>query len=253
MNLDDIIRESVSYGINNPNYNTPMEDTLTKMALDSSLRLDPQQDINLYADGGYKPSNSIKKRISKWEGASMKTNRPFDVEAEAFNRYLPKEALSKLSQSQLDGLFSYSYNVGSGNFNKRTVPTLKKYLQGKATIADVQKSMYAAGDKKYKGLYNRRQAERAMFGGVNTAPVSYNPTPVINTPDIPYSVNPSLNLTAYTPTTYTPTTYIDDTPSYTSVGPEYVESTPTLGLQQLYDYGFFDIPQHQTSNINITI
>ena len=149
MTLDDIIRDSVSYGINNPNYGTPMQDTLSKMTIDSSLRLNPQQDINLYAGGGkmnsYTPSNSIKKRITQWEGSSMKTNRPFDVEAAAFNRYLPKEALSKLNQSQLDGLFSYSYNVGSGNFNKRTVPTLKKYLQGKATIADVQKSMSSKG------------------------------------------------------------------------------------------------------------
>ena len=251
MTLDDIIRDSVSYGINNPNYGTPMQDTLSKMTIDSSLRLNPQQDINLYAGGGkmnsYTPSNSIKKRITQWEGGSMKTNRPFSVEAAAFNRYLPKEALSKLNQSQLDGLFSYSYNVGSGNFNKRTVPTLKKYLQGKATIADVQKSMYAAGDKKLKGLAKRRAVERAMLGGVNVAPVAYNPAPISNTPSMPYINIPQFNLSAYTPVPY-----VDTTSDYTQEHP-YAEITPSLGVQELYDAGFFDMPQHQTSNINITI
>lgn len=117
----------------------------------------------LYKDGGYKPSSSIKKRISNWEGSSMKTNRSFEAEARDFNASLPKGATSRLSQTQLDGLYSYSYNVGAGNFRKRVNPVLTRYLAGKATIQDVQRSMWASGDKKYRGLANRRKKERSML------------------------------------------------------------------------------------------
>lgn len=119
---------------------------------------------NLYGDGGYKPSSSIKKRISNWEGSSMKTNRSFEAEARDFNASLPKGATSRLSQTQLDGLYSYSYNVGAGNFRKRVNPVLTRYLAGQATIQDVQRSMWASGDKKYRGLANRRKKERSMLG-----------------------------------------------------------------------------------------
>lgn len=118
----------------------------------------------LYKDGGYKPSSSIKKRISNWEGSSMKTNRSFEAEARDFNASLPKGATSRLSQTQLDGLYSYSYNVGAGNFRKRVNPVLTRYLAGQATIQDVQRSMWASGDKKYRGLANRRKKERSMLG-----------------------------------------------------------------------------------------
>lgn len=117
------------------------------------------------ADGGYIPSDSIKKRISNWEGASMKTNRSFELEAKAFNNYLPKGAKDKLTQQQLDALYSYSYNVGAGNFNKRVVPILTDYLKGRASKEDVQKSMYATRDNELRGLTLRRNEERKMFGG----------------------------------------------------------------------------------------
>ena len=73
---------------------------------------------NKYKDGGYKPSSRIKKQISNLEGKSMKTNRSFEAEARDFNASLPKGATNKLTQEQLDGLYSYSYNVGAGNFRK---------------------------------------------------------------------------------------------------------------------------------------
>lgn len=119
--------------------------------------------VRTYSNGGYKPSDSIKKRISTWEGSSMKTNRPFEVEALAFNKALPAGATNKLSQEQLDGLYSYSYNVGSGNFKKRVSPVLERYLAGQATAKDVQNSMWASGDTKYRGLAKRRAIERQMF------------------------------------------------------------------------------------------
>lgn len=130
---------------------------------------------HLFAEGGwYEPSEQIKAQITEWEGKSMyapapdtkKVNRPFSAETKDFNRALPKGAEKKLNQTQLDGLYSYSYNVGVGHFRKRVVPTLTKYLNGTATIKDVQKSMWATGDndKKRKGLAKRRAKEREMFG-----------------------------------------------------------------------------------------
>ena len=128
---------------------------------------------NKYKDGGYKPSSSIRKRISNWEGSSMKTNRGFEAEARDFNASLPKGATSRLSQTQLDGLYSYSYNVGAGNFRKRVNPVLTRYLAGKATIQDVQRSMWASKDNQLRGLAKRRNAERAMLG--NYTPMDFGP------------------------------------------------------------------------------
>ena len=123
---------------------------------------------DLHGDGGdkprYKSSSNIRKQISTWEGATMKTNTPFDKMDTIFNQVLPEGALEKLSQEQLDGLYSFAYNVGTGRFKTRTAPTLAKYLQGNATIEDVKGTMWASGDKKYRGLANRRKKERSMLG-----------------------------------------------------------------------------------------
>lgn len=120
---------------------------------------------NMYAEGGYKPSESIKKRITNWEGSSMRTNRSFQAEANDFNRVIPSSIRSKLSQQQLDALYSYGYNVGMGNLKKRVLPTLTNYVQGKASNEDVQKSMWASKDNELRGLTTRRNIERSLFGG----------------------------------------------------------------------------------------
>lgn len=120
---------------------------------------------NIYANGGYKPSESIKKRITNWEGSSMRTNRSFQAEANDFNRVIPSSIRSKLSQQQLDALYSYGYNVGMGNLKKRVLPTLTNYVQGKASNEDVQKSMWASKDNELRGLTTRRNIERSLFGG----------------------------------------------------------------------------------------
>ena len=120
---------------------------------------------NEFAKGGYIPSASIKKRISNWEGSSMKTNRSFEAEAKDFNRVIPEEIRSKLSSQQLDALYSYGYNVGMGNLKERVVPTLTAYTKGKASKEDVQRSMWAKRDNELRGLTTRRNAEREMFGG----------------------------------------------------------------------------------------
>lgn len=139
---------------------------LIKLGVDNGIinLKDIRDSYNQYKDGGYKPSAKIKKRISTWEGSSMKTNRPFEAEALNFNRALPAGATSKLSQEQLDGLYSYSYNVGAGNFRRRVSPVLQRYLAGQATIQDVQRSMWASKDSQLRGLANRRAVERSMFG-----------------------------------------------------------------------------------------
>lgn len=141
----DYIKESVNNGI----YNL------------SNIR----NRYNMYANGGYKPSESIKKRITNWEGSSMRTNRSFQAEADDFNRVIPSSIRSKLSQQQLDALYSYGYNVGMGNLKKRVLPTLTNYVQGKASNEDVQKSMWASKDNELRGLTTRRNIERSLFGG----------------------------------------------------------------------------------------
>ena len=141
----DYIKESVNNGI----YNLS----------------DIRNRYNMYAEGGYKPSENIKKRITNWEGSSMRTNRSFQAEANDFNRVIPSSIRSKLSQQQLDALYSYGYNVGMGNLKKRVLPTLTNYVQGKASNEDVQKSMWASKDNELRGLTTRRNIERSLFGG----------------------------------------------------------------------------------------
>lgn len=135
---------------------------------------DIKNSYNKYAGGGYKPSSRIKKQIANWEGSTMKVNRSFEDEARDFNYSLPKGATSKLSQSQLDGLYSYSYNVGAGRFRQRVKPVLTKYLNGEATIQDVQKSMWASKDSQLRGLAKRRNVERSMLGGNYQSPLMDN-------------------------------------------------------------------------------
>lgn len=158
---------------------------LIKIAVDSGVHSidDIVNTYNSYANGGYKPSSRIKKQIANWEGSSMKTNRSFEAEARDFNAALPKGATNKLTQEQLDGLYSYSYNVGAGNFRKRVNPALTRYLTGRGTIQDVQRSMWASKDSQLRGLAKRRNAERAMLGSytpMDFGPLSNTTTMIIN-------------------------------------------------------------------------
>lgn len=119
-----------------------------------------------YKIGGqanWRSSNKVRSRIAKMEGSSMKTNRNFDLEDRDFYNAIPKEVRETLSQDALDNLYSYSYNVGAGNFKKRVVPTLINLSKGKASAHDVAKSMWASKDSKLKGLQNRRKIEREGF------------------------------------------------------------------------------------------
>lgn len=121
---------------------------------------------NQYKIGGqakWRSSNKVRSRIAKMEGSSMRTNRSFDLEDRDFYNAIPKEVRKGLSQDALDNLYSYSYNVGAGNFKKRVVPSLINLSRGKASANDVAKSMWASKDSKLKGLRNRRRIEREGF------------------------------------------------------------------------------------------
>ena len=151
--------------------------------------------VNTFSVGGpknnkkkyssYSPSTSIKKRVTQWEGASMhspapdtgKVNRSFDDEAKDFNavnRSLP--GFDALPQASKDALFSYSYNVGVGNYKDRVHPVLKKFLMGQATVEDVQNAMWASkdSDPRMSGLRRRRAVERNLFAeGLGQDGVAY--------------------------------------------------------------------------------
>lgn len=126
---------------------------------------------------GYTSSQRIRSQISKWEGAAMNRvtidplsgksvgpNRSFDEVDRAFYGALPQDIRDAVlsNQNLADSLYSYAYNVGTGKFAERVVPALRNYYGGNGSVADIQASMWAHGDKKLKGLANRRMQERAM-------------------------------------------------------------------------------------------
>lgn len=122
-----------------------------------------QNNTNKYRTGGYRSSNNIRRRIAKMEGSSMKTNRSFDLEDRDFYNAIPGNVRKNLNQEALDNLYSYSYNVGAGNFKKRVVPALTALTNGTGTVKDVQNSMWASKDKQLRGLRIRRNIERQGF------------------------------------------------------------------------------------------
>lgn len=129
------------------------------------VNLEADEEANIFRRGGWMPSNKIRKKISEFEGASMQTNRPFEMEAQSFVGALPEDIRDQVLQNQqlADSLYSYSYNVGAGNFRKRVVPALQKYYAGKGSVDDIASSMWASGDKNSRGLRRRREWERSMM------------------------------------------------------------------------------------------
>lgn len=164
---------------------------------------DIRDKYNEFAWGG--PSEAAKKRIERWEGKAMTgakdplsgkyaRNSSFEDEARRFYSVLPKNIREQvLSNPELaDNLYSYSYNVGAGNFKKRVVPALQRYYAGKGSVEDIQRSMWASGDTKLRGLQRRRAAERAgvgraLLGGDMPIPALYTETATIGNEDfIPF-------------------------------------------------------------------
>lgn len=127
---------------------------------------------------GWQPSDSVKRDITFREGAAMYKstydpnlrkmvgkNKSFEEVAEGFVGVLPDDIREKvLSNRELaDNLYSYAYNVGTGNFRKRVVPALQRYYEGKGSVDEITSSMWAEGDKdpNLGGLRKRRAKERA--------------------------------------------------------------------------------------------
>lgn len=145
----------------------------------------------LFKVGGqakWRSSNKIRSRIAKMEGSSMKTNRSFDLEDRDFYNAMPREVRESLSQDALDNLYSYSYNVGAGNFKKRVVPRLLDLKRGKVGADAVAKAMWASKDNELRGLRLRRNIERAGFINAynnakkkNNINTNINAAPVDNT------------------------------------------------------------------------
>ena len=173
------IASAVKHGITNMEDIKNAYNELSQGQMDAAPE---EEEGNKFLKGGYKPSRNIKNYIVNKEGASMKTNRSFEEEAQSFWSVLPKDVRSKLTQEQADALYSYSYNVGAGNFKHRVVPALQRYFSGNGSMEDVQRHMYATKDSQLRGLANRRAEERAMFAG-SKVPVYYdtpNDTPTAN-------------------------------------------------------------------------
>ena len=152
---------------------------LMKLGIKNGIRdLDTiRSTYNKYGDGGYISSPYIRHKITKWEGTSMRSNKPFNTMDKDFNDSIPSEVRSKMSQAELDALYSYAYNVGTGNFRKRVIPALNNLYNGTGTLQSVQQSMWSKGDTKYRGLRNRRNTERSLFGDAYSnhyQPVSMN-------------------------------------------------------------------------------
>lgn len=167
------IATAVKHGITNMEDIRNTYNELTQEQLNGNDSMDDMEDSHKFLKGGYKPSRYIKNFISHMEGASMKTNRSFDAEAKDFWNALPNNVKGKITQEQADALYSYSYNVGAGNFKNRVVPALERYFNGNGSVEDVQRHMYATKDNQLRGLAKRRAQERAMFAG-SEVPVYYN-------------------------------------------------------------------------------
>ena len=144
---------------------------------------------NLFAPGGYVPTDKVKKRITQWEGAAMTgaidplsrkflTNNSFEYEANAFTKALPENIREQILSNQelADNLYSYSYNVGAGKFKERVVPALLKYFAGEGSPYEIANSMWASGDKKLRGLRNRRGVEKKGVIDSLISPYPVEPT-----------------------------------------------------------------------------
>lgn len=123
------------------------------------------------------PNQQTRSSISKYEGDAMvkdaidpltgkmaKKNASFESVADSFVNTFSPETWEKVkgNDALLQALYHYAYNIGPGKFKERTLPMVDAYYRGEATVRDIQNAMWAHGDKKLRGLANRRIAERAM-------------------------------------------------------------------------------------------
>ena len=128
----------------------------------------------IYANGGsrnktrfYVPSDEINNYIRKVEGSGY--NSPEQIKArktyiQQFNRvFAPVINSGRFHNNAIDALYDYAYNVGLNGAARRVMPYINNYLNGKGSYEDIVKGIYAAGDKKLRGLRNRREYEKSRF------------------------------------------------------------------------------------------
>lgn len=171
---------------------------LIRMYMDGGVMSVSQmrEHYNSFDKGGYKPSQSIKDYIKKTEafrsnwyldgngvptvgygftGKYYKEKYPDGMTREQadkeFDRVLDKFAgmvkthtpnYDSLSQNQKDALLSYMYNVGPGNYTKRS-PKFQQALRDKDWNAAASHMDIGYNDKKNPGLRKRRDYERGLF------------------------------------------------------------------------------------------
>lgn len=213
---------------------------------------------NLFANGSWMPSKQWQNRISAWEGSSMykpapdtgRINRSFEAERKDFINSLPKKALNKLSQESLDALYSYSYNVGAGNFRKRVVPVLNKYLDGKASAEEVARNMYATKDRQLRGLQKRRRFERNAFykgeTGKNLTGEAYEDLNPLQT-----AYNRSKSFSNYIPTKNQYNSTEELNPSIQNVDPQtFIETIQKQVKEANYGESFLQSVDSNSSYLN---
>lgn len=171
---------------------------LIRMYMDGGVMSIPQmrEHYNSFGNGGHKPSQSIKDYIKKTEGFRSnwyldgngvptvgygftgkyyKEKYPDGMTREQadkeFDRVLDKFAgmvkthtpnYDSLSQNQKDALLSYMYNVGPGNYTKKS-PKFQQALRDKDWNAAAQHMDIGYNDKRNPGLRKRRDYERNLF------------------------------------------------------------------------------------------
>lgn len=103
---------------------------------------------------------------------------------EQYEGYVKRLVKVPLNQHQFDALVSFVFNVGPGNFQKSTLLKLLNRKQYDAVPAQLIRWTRANG-KVLKGLVKRRQAEAALWSGVEDPLYTKHDEPLPQTADRP--------------------------------------------------------------------
>lgn len=194
---------------------------------------------NSFEDGGYKPSESIKRYIksteafrSKWykdgngvptvgygftgeyfkkkypngmtqEEADREFERVISNFASLVKRHTPN--YDSLSQNQRDSLLSYMYNVGPGNYTTKS-PKFQRALREKDWNAVAQNMDIGYNDQKNRGLRKRRDYERALFLG-NSSQSQASPTQYYDDYKAQVAASPNVPMSGQAPPIGMPALY----------------------------------------------
>ena len=120
----------------------------------------------------YKPSDTVRKHIAKWEGADFaKQNEMFGGDAIAakaaeFSNIMQAVGAS-LTSKELDGLFSTYYNLRPVTFKNKILPAVQQYANDLNVdpLRDLLTNRYTWTAKQYQnGIRNRAAADVALMG-----------------------------------------------------------------------------------------